>query len=203
MTLLFNYALNLYSNFTYFLDDPINGDQFEQVDKRHIVGGSNLNKYYGEIFNFDNILSLGMQVRSDFIPTVALNKTAGRKNLSTVREDEVQETALGIYTKNETKWHPKVRTNVGLRADGYYFDVDSNNENNSGSDTDGILSPKGNIIFGPWSDTELYVSAGTGFHSNDARGVTITEDPLTGEAVDKVDPLVLNEVETITYSGVR
>ena len=35
----FDYGLDLFSNFTYFLDDPENGDQFEQRDDRFVFGG--------------------------------------------------------------------------------------------------------------------------------------------------------------------
>jgi outer membrane receptor protein involved in Fe transport len=77
-----------------------------------------------------------------------------------------------------------------LRADYYYFDVSSNRSANSGSRDDAIVSPKGSLIFGPWAQTELYLSGGLGFHSNDGRGTTTEIDPVTGDAVDPVDPLV-------------
>ena len=50
--------------------------------------------------------------------------------------------------------------------------------------------PEGGLVLGPWRSTELYVNAGTGFHSNDARGTTITVDPVSGEPADRVTPLV-------------
>jgi outer membrane receptor protein involved in Fe transport len=68
--------------------------------------------------------------------------------------------------------------------------VESDNPANSGDKNDGIVSPKLSAIFGPWADTEFYANAGMGFHSNDARGVTITTDPVTGLAASPVDPLV-------------
>lgn len=61
---------------------------------------------------------------------------------------------------------------------------------NSGEETDAILSPKISVILTPWARTELYANAGYGFHSNDARGATITRDPKTGEAAEHVTPLV-------------
>src|SRR5690606_10242768 len=36
---LLAYRMNLLSNFTWFLDDPVNGDQFEQTDWRRATGG--------------------------------------------------------------------------------------------------------------------------------------------------------------------
>jgi outer membrane receptor protein involved in Fe transport len=61
---------------------------------------------------------------------------------------------------------------------------------NSGRAGDSRVSPKLNLIFGPWAKTEFYASAGTGFHSNDARGTTITIDPASGGGTGKVTPLV-------------
>ena len=75
-------------------------------------------------------------------------------------------------------------------VDGYHFDVDADNPANAGSRSSGLVSPKGGAIFGPWRSTEFYVNGGFGFHSNDARGSTITVDPSTGEPAERVTPLV-------------
>ncbi len=77
------------------------------------------------------------------------------------------------------RWTDWFRTGVGFRADGYYADVRSDTPANSGRARDGIVNPKLGAVFGPWSDTELYVNYGGGFHSNDARGVTATVDPAS------------------------
>jgi outer membrane receptor protein involved in Fe transport len=77
-----------------------------------------------------------------------------------------------------------------LRADFYRFDVASNIAENSGRNSDEIVSPKVSAIFGPWARTEYFLNWGRGFHSNDARGTTITIDPKTGDPADRVSPLV-------------
>jgi hypothetical protein len=82
-----------------------------------------------------------------------------------------------------------VRTIAGLRFDGYRFDVNAGNPLNAGTEYAGLASPKAGAIFGPWRGTEFYLNAGLGFHSNDARGATITVDPVTGEPADRVTPL--------------
>lgn len=183
-------ALDLYSNFTYFLDDPVNGDQFQQEERRVVLGGNYSAELDSGFDGLDNVTTLGLQARTDIIPEVALRKTAAREKVSTVRNDDVTETSFALYAKNEAKWTPKVRTNVGLRGDLFLFDVESNVDENSGNENDARVSPKAGIIFGPWSSTEVYVNGGFGFHSNDARGTTIRRDPVTGEPADKVDPLV-------------
>ena len=82
-------------------------------------------------------------------------------------------------------------TDAGIRADGYRFKVDSDDARNSGKRLADIFSPKLGVALGPWNKTELYVNAGYGFHSNDARGTTIRVDPADGVTpVDRVTPLV-------------
>lgn len=188
-----DYGLNLYSNFTYFLDDPKNGDQFEQKDRRVIFGGATGHEYYGKLLGKDTSTKVGVQLRNDIIPTVALLRTKERQLVSTTRDDSVEESTVGVYGKNETRWMEKLRTTVGLRADGYYFHVDSSTEENSGTEWTGKISPKGSLVVGPWYGTELYVSGGLGFHSNDARGTTISVSPTSGEPVGSVTPLVLSK----------
>ena len=100
------------------------------------------------------------------------------------------ETSAGAYAQNEIQWNPWLRTLAGIRADGYRFNVDAANPLNGGVASAVLISPKGGVIVGPFKGTELYMNAGNGFHSNDARGATITVDPLTGEAAHRVTPLV-------------
>ena len=185
-----NYQLNLFSNFTYFLSDPVNGDQFEQADDRNIYGGQSEWSRNGELVGHATKNLVGLEVREDRINPVGLYATANQERLSTVREDRVTESSAGLYASNETKWTEWFRANLGLRYDTYRFKVASDLAANSGTKTDGILSPKASLIFGPWANTEYFVNGGLGFHSNDARGVTISVDPLTGDDVDSATPLV-------------
>src|SRR5690606_35774911 len=101
----------------------------------------------------------------------------------------VAQWSTGAYVELRSDWTPRLRSVLGLRGDVYRFDVSSDRPENSGDATDAILSPKASIVFEPWRGTELYVSGGYGFHSNDARGTVQTVDPATGEAVERVDPL--------------
>src|SRR5216684_2430246 len=143
-----------------------------------------------EIFGRNVTETVGLQTRNDFIPEVGLFKTQNRSRLSTVRDDRVEESSIALYQRNEIKWTPWFRSVLGLRGDLYYFGVNSNLAENSGDVVDGVVSPKLNFIFGPWAKTEFYFNAGTGLHSNDARGTTITVSPSTGEKVDHAPPLV-------------
>ena len=100
------------------------------------------------------------------------------------------QTSAGAFAEGELRWLPWLRTTAGLRMDGYRFSVRSSDPANSGTANSHLASPKGGAIFGPWKSTELYVNAGLGYHSNDARGATITRDPVSGEAASPVTPLV-------------
>ncbi len=184
------YGLDLFSNFTYFLDDPENGDQFEQRDDRWLGGLSASRLWVIGGTARPTELTIGTQLRFDDVAPVGLYRTAGRARLSTVRQDDVRQASAAAYVQADTQWAPKVRTVVGLRGDAYRFDVDSSDPRNSGEETATRPSPKLSLALGPWSRTELYASYGWGFHSNDARGATITVDPSTGEPAERVDPLV-------------
>ena len=100
--------------------------------------------------------------------------------------DQVHTADLGPYIENTTRWTPWLRTVVGLRdeyytADDTYFGVTAVNltqgQKLSGNQT--LFQPKGSLIVGPFYQTEFYLSAGRGFHSDDVRGVFGTV-PLEG-----------------------
>jgi hypothetical protein len=182
--------LDLYSNFTYFLDDPARGDQFNQVDRRTVLGGEAKHTQSVRGLGAAHLLTGGVQTRTDLIDGLGLYRTRAQTRIGTVREDRVRETTAGVFLEADSRWSSWFRSVLGVRADGYRFDVDSDRPANSGDRTAGILSPKGSLVFSPSRDTELYLSGGYGFHSNDARGTTITVDPVTGEPAERVDPLV-------------
>lgn len=183
-------SLNLFSNFTYFLEDPDNGDQFEQAERRLAAGGRVAYRRRGRVFERHTETAIGVQFRRDWLDPVGLYRTVGRQRLSTTREDEVGQTMAAVYAHGEIEWTPVFRTMLGLRADLYQFSVRSDNPLNSGDGADGLVSPKAGAILGPWMGTEIYLNAGAGYHSNDARGAAITVDPVSGQPADRVTPLV-------------
>jgi len=187
-----HYRMNLYSNFTYFLDDPVDGDQFNQRDRRNVLGGSLARTWVaapgGEA---QSETTVGVQLRADLIDELGLHRTTQRRRLATVRDDQVDQGSAGVYARNKTRWRDWLRTDAGLRLDAYRFEVASDLPLNSGRAHDSIVSPKLGLALGPWATTELYLNTGFGFHSNDARGTTIRVDPSDGVTpVDPVTPLV-------------
>ncbi len=183
--------LDLFNNFTYFLDDPVNGDQFHQKDRRTVAGGRVEQIYYGSMLDgVKTETEVGLQARYDDI-RVGLFKTKAREQLSTVRDDAVQEFAAGVYSQSTIRWMPWFRSIAGLRGDWHQGRVESNLAANSGSASDFIASPKLGLVFGPWAKTEFYFSGGFGHHSNDMRGATSTIDPADGVTGISKSPLLV------------
>ena len=168
------YDLNLFSNFTYFLDDPVHGDQFEQQDARFVFGGAAQRSWITD--NMTN--TVGLQVRSDNIRN-GLFHTERRVRLSADNFDHTLETSASLYYQNETRWTDWLRSIAGLRGDLFVFDVNNIVGGNSGNVQASMVEPKAGLVFGPWARTEIYLNAGYGFHSNDARGAVDASGPAT------------------------
>jgi hypothetical protein len=183
------YGVQLFNNFTYFLNDPVNGDQFEQYERRWTVGGGVTHTRLGQLGQYDMQYQFGADVRRDSVGgPLGLHLTRDNVRLSTIRADEADEFSTGVFGEAEIEWSRVVRTTFGLRGDFYHYDVTSNNSANSGTASEGIVSPKFTAVFGPWGSTELYANAGLGFHSNGALGATVQVDPITGDPVERASP---------------
>lgn len=181
--------LELNSDFTYFLADPEQGDQFQQSERRTVAGVNASESWAMELFGLPLRNKLGVQARYDRLSPVGLYNTVERVRQSTVREDRVRESSIGLYGENTVQWLPWLRSVAGVRYDAYRFKVDSSIDGNSGSANDHVVSPKLSLILGPWSKTEFFINYGKGFHSNDARGTTQTRLP-DGTPSTPVTPLV-------------
>ncbi len=181
---------NLLSNFTYRLEDPSAGDQFNQHENRVVSGVNAKRTVVKTAFGAPQKFTLGLQSRYDVVSGVGLYRTVNRERVSTVRQDDVRQLGTGLYAEAESRWTSRWRTVLGARVDGYAFDVRSDRSENSGRRTAAIASPKASVVYAPGDKAEFYASAGLGFHSNDARGTTITIDPSTGDPVSRVTPLV-------------
>jgi TonB dependent receptor/TonB-dependent Receptor Plug Domain len=176
-------SLQLFNNFTYFLDDPVNGDQFSQLDRRTVYGFDASQSFNVRFAGIETETRIGLQTRADDI-TVGLFNTLQRATLSTVSLDGVREGSLGLWADTTARWTNWLRTTVGVREDYFAGRVVSDTPANSGNASAAMTSPKAGIVLGPWFKTEFYGNAGYGLHSNDIRGATITVDPN-----DKVTPL--------------
>ncbi|MEM5517845.1 TonB-dependent receptor [Henriciella sp. AS95] len=179
-----SYDFSLWSNFTYFLEDPVNGDQIKQTDDRTYYGGR-LTHTIPASENLD--LTLGAETRFDDIKEVGLFNTVERQPINTVRLDSVEEFSVGIWGQADYQFTPSLRGTVGLRGD--YLDADVTALSlpiNSGEADDTLLSPSAALAWRANDNIELYANYGEGFHSNDVRGATIQIDPATGGPADTV-----------------
>ena len=218
----FYYDLDLFSDFTYYLDDPVKGDQFEQQDRRFVLGVDAHHTIFSDWFGRKVANTFGVQVRNDWV-TNGLYRTENRvrtdKDDSNACNDEpvdacntnpdlvavlpadtdvnrFTDTMVGFYVENKIQWADKFRTVLAVRGDEAIYDVTSLTPSyvatelpgapvvnfaaaNSGTATKFLPEPKATLIFGPWSKTEFYVQGGFSFHSNDARGATQREEPIS------------------------
>ncbi|MEE4661602.1 MAG: TonB-dependent receptor [Halieaceae bacterium] len=182
-----DYDLSLYSNFTYLLDNPENGDEFEQRDARQVWGAWVSGSQPLALVGRDSTLRWGGELRYDDIDEVGLYRTRARQRFDTTREDQVQELSVSAWASVEMAVSERLRAVAGLRGDYFDWDVDALRQPNSGSGDDGQLSPSVNLAYRVSDTVEAYASWGRGFHSNDVRGATIAFDPGSGDAVDAVD----------------
>jgi TonB-dependent receptor-like protein len=196
---LIKYRLDLFSNFTYFLDDPARGDQFGQFDNRWVAGLTPSWVFTDKWGGHATTNKFGADLRRDNID-VALHPTAQRQLLGTTRVDYVQQTGLDFWYENAFQWTESFRSVAGVRQDYYHASVTSSLNENSGRTDAHLASPKLSLIFGPFAKTEYFLNYGQGFHSNDARGTTTTVDPTTLQPVEKVPALVRSKGEEV---GVR
>jgi hypothetical protein len=197
----FYYDFDLFSDFTYYLTDPIRGDQFEQCDRRWVTGLDARHTIFSHWFGRKVENTFGLQVRNDWVTNglfqtqnrVRVDKTdsaTGNTLPATTEADRFTDTQLGLYVENKIQWAEKFRTVTALRGDVGYVDVTSLvTAANSGTAGKALPSPKLSLIFGPWVKTEFYAQGGFGFHSNDARGATQTVEPVSAENPDPNTPV--------------
>ena len=182
--------LDLWSNFTYFMDDPEHGDQFAQPDRRVTSGINAIHTWHAHRSDsMTSDITVGAQAQNDNIFN-ELTHTQARRTLDVTRQDHIVETNGALWIENATRWNDMFRSTLGLRADNYRFKVKSDRPENTGTANDHLVSPSLNLAFGPWRQSELYLNYGQGFHSNDARGATSNVDPKTLEAVGETPGLV-------------
>ena len=174
-----NYDWELLSNFTYFLEDPVNGDQLRQYDERWTFGGRiEHTARVSDRFS----LRVGAEGRYDDIGEVGLDETINGATEFTVGAFAVEEASLGLYA--EAIWRPLDRLMVigGVRGDIYDFESEALRGalSWSGSASDETIAPKIGVNYEVVDGVALYGNYGEGFHSNDARGVTNPVDPVPG-----------------------
>lgn len=166
------YTFDLYSNFTFFKSDPVNGDGFHQSDRRVIYGGDIGYQQEGKILDMPSVATVGVQSRGDKAH-VRLGPQFRRNSLGTTVDTDVLEASYSPFLKTEVQPTSWMKFVGGVRSELFTFDVrnrcETCAEQPAGRTTSWLVLPKANLILGPWASTELFINYGEGFHSNDAR----------------------------------
>lgn len=170
------YTLDLFSNFTFFLNDPENGDGIVQRDDRFLYGTDTRYSRFVSLYERDHLFTIGFQTRADDNNIVFANQTE-RVQTEIINDVDIYEVSFSPWLEAELNITDWARTVFGLRWDIFHFDVNDNLEASDlgGEKTDSIVSYKANLILSPLKNTDFYFNFGTGFHSNDARVVVNAE----------------------------
>lgn len=170
------YDFELFSNFTFFLEDPTNGDQIQQQEDRTIIGAKTAYEHSLHLGDHDTQFKyeLGVGFRYDDVNNVQLSRTLNRKTilerLAYGNVDELNAFSFAniTYKKNAWTFNPRVRLD--------YFTFDYENlltpTYDNKSENKVLLSPKLNIIYSASPKAQFYAKTGLGYHSNDSRVVT-------------------------------
>lgn len=165
------YDFELFSNFTFYLDAPINGDQIKQKETRKIFGVSS--DYEQQFTELDGYFSVGINLRNDQSFNNELSHTANRsETLSKIKLGNINETNFGAYASTHINFG-KFTINPALRFDYFNFQYNDALQTNykTQAETKSIISPKLNVLYNANNDLQFYVKTGKGFHSNDTRVV--------------------------------
>jgi outer membrane cobalamin receptor len=195
---LIDYDFTLFSNFTYVLDNPDAGDEFEQRDRRKIYG-LNINGRKELFSDYAVAINWGGDARYDDIDEVGLHQTASRVRYNSVRDDSVNELSGSAFGELSWAVYERLRLTAGARADYYDWEVNASRLDNSGKGSEVLLSPKFTLAYRIRNDLEAYLNYGRGMHSNDVRGATIRIDPVSGNPVAQVDVLVPSQGSEIGF----
>ena len=168
-----NYDFNLISNFTFFLNDPINGDQITQRENRQIYGANNTYWNNWNLFGLKASTEFGLGFRHDVVNDIRLSRTLNRTTiLSDLARGDIEETNLHAYAEEELTLSKNVSLITGLRYDHFLFNYsDRLTTPGQNSESKGIASPKLQLSFQASDNLNIYLKSGLGFHSNDTRVV--------------------------------
>lgn len=166
------YDFNLYSNFTFYLNDPVNGDQINQQESRMIYGYKSTYNVVSRIFGKELYTDAGMGLRIDDVNDISLSRSIRRTFLSDIQRGNIAEENFNAYINETLRLSENWSIGAALRFDYFNFRYENALANTNRLTNKAIVSPKFNINYQLNPKTQLYLKTGIGFHSNDARVVT-------------------------------
>ncbi|MBC8081797.1 MAG: TonB-dependent receptor, partial [Hymenobacter sp.] len=197
------YDFSLYSNFTFFLQDPVNGDGIQQVDDRHLLGYTATYDRDARLGSRNLHTTLGVGTRNDF-SDLSLRHTVRRTVLDTITTGQLYERNINAYLDEKLDLTDRLTLNAAVRADVFTFDFrgllyDTTAQGLTplrGRTSKARVSPKLNLYYQLTPGVQLFARSGFGFHSNDARGV------IRGTAGDNVLPRAIGYEVGSTFKPV-
>ena len=166
-----NYNFELYSNFTFFLNDSLNGDEIRQKERRHLFGYNGSYSHSGYIGDKRLTRDIGVNLRIDRTKNSELSRTKNRTIVTDpIKLGDINELNAGVWLNETVQWNEKLSLNAGLRYDHFVYNyIDKLQGNAARKANASILSPKLNLTYSINERTRVYISTGKGFHSNDTR----------------------------------
>lgn len=170
------YRFKLFSNFTFFAEDSINGDMIEQTDNRIVRGINSRYTVAHKLGNMNNKFTIGASFRADDIGNQLWYAPKRTRTTARARAN-FHERSSDVYANEVFRFNDHFRAELGLRYDYFTFDVDdllptdSTRTNYSGYNHQVLMSPKLNLIYTASKHFQLFINSGSGYHSNDARAV--------------------------------
>ncbi|AUX29343.1 MULTISPECIES: TonB-dependent receptor [Sorangium] len=185
MAYFLRYRFTLYSNFTFFAEDPVHGDQIEQNDDRTVLGADFRFRKQIEHRGARFTTSLGAQIRADAIDK-SLHHDEARERLEERDRTHVDEGQIGVYVEQDARLRRWLRLVLGVRGqwidvnvDDLREDLEGTGNRSSGARGQMQLLPKLSAIVSPAVGLDLFAHYGRGFHSNDARGAVLGQGAAT------------------------
>jgi outer membrane receptor protein involved in Fe transport len=172
-----NYNFELYSNFTFYLNDSVNGDQIRQSEHRNLVGYNGSYQISHHFLGKELHSEIGLSLRYDNIKDIELAHTVKRKFISDVRKGDIQETNVSFYLNENLLLSDKLTLNTAVRFDNFNFDYVNKLDStfNRKTQSKSVVSPKLNLYYTVNERLKLFANSGIGFHSNDTRVILENE----------------------------
>jgi len=179
------YKFNLYSNFTFFLEDDQNGDMINQRETRNIFGYTTTALKSFLIGNKRAVTELGAGFRHDDVMDIELSKANRRTFFNNIQKGDVKETNSFAYINQDISLTEMFNINAGLRYDHFIFRYRDElaGAPDFSKQRKGTVSPKLNISYSFSQKIKIYLNNGIGFHSNDTR---VTLDNQAKDILPKV-----------------
>ncbi len=174
-----NYQFELYSNFTFFLENPIDGDQIKQKENRTIYGFNG--EFNKEMDNSKSSYQVGFGLRTDETKDSELSNTKNRTTtINQLKLGNINQKNYFSYVNSEIELG-NFTINPAIRFDYFQFSYLDKLAPTFQIDTEQEvkISPKLNFLFAPHNKVQYFLKSGLGFHSNDTRVVVSQTDKKT------------------------